>query len=51
MNKMEKINFVTGLAVGIALTSIVNFSTSNKKVDNAESTTSPCVETTSSPYA
>ena len=51
MSKMEKINFVAGLAVGIVLTSIVNCSTGNKKVDNAESTTSPCVETTASPYA
>ena len=51
MSKMEKINFVAGLAVGIVLTSIVNCSTGNKKVDNAESTTSPCVETTVSPYA
>ena len=50
MSKMEKINFVAGLAVGIVLTSIVNCSTGNKKVDNAESTTSPCVETTASPY-
>ena len=51
MSKMGKINFVAGLAVGIVLTSIVNCSTGNKKVDNAESTTSPCVETTASPYA
>ena len=51
MTKMGKINFVAGLVVGIALTSIVNCSTGNKKVDNAESTTSPCVETTVSPYA
>ena len=48
---MEKINFVAGLVAGIVLTSIVNCSTGNKKVDNAESTTSPCVETTASPYA
>ena len=51
MTKMEKINFVAGLVAGIVLTSIVNCSTGNKKVDNAESTTSPCVETTASPYA
>ena len=51
MSKMEKINFVAGLVAGIVLTSIVNCSTGNKKVDNAESTTSPCVETTASPYA
>ena len=51
MSKMEKINFVAGLVAGIVLTSIVNCSTGNKKVDNAESTTSPCVETTVSPYA
>ena len=51
MTKMEKINFVAGLAVGIVLTSIVSCSTGNKKVDNAESTTSPCVETTASPYS
>ena len=51
MTKMEKINFVAGLAVGIVLISIVNCSTGNKKVDNAESNTSPCVETTASPYA
>ena len=50
MSKMEKINFVAGLVAGIVLTSIVNCSTGNKKVDNAESTTSPCVETTASPY-
>ena len=50
MSKMEKINFVAGLAVGIVLTSIVNCSNGNKKVDNAEATTSPCVETTASPY-
>ena len=51
MTKMEKINFVAGLVAGIVLTSIVNCSTGNKKVDNAESTTtSPCVETTASPY-
>ena len=50
MSKMEKINFVAGLAVGIVLTSIVNCSNGNKKVDNAESTTSPCVETTASQY-
>ena len=51
MSKMEKINFVAGLAVGIVLTSIVNCSTGNKKVDNAEATISPCVETTVSPYS
>ena len=51
MTKMEKINFVAGLVAGIVLTSIVNCSTGNKKVDNAESTTSPCVETTVSPYS
>ena len=51
MSKMEKINFVAGLVAGIVLTSIVNCSNGNKKVDNAESTTSPCVETTASPYA
>ena len=51
MSKMEKINFVAGLVAGIVLTSIVNCSTGNKKVDNAESTTSPCVETTTSSYA
>ena len=51
MSKMEKINFVAGLVAGIVLTSIVNCSTGNKKVDNAESTTSPCVETTVSPYS
>ena len=51
MSKMEKINFVAGLVAGIVLTSIVNCSTGNKKVDNAESTTSPCVETTASPYS
>ena len=51
MSKMGKINFVAGLAVGIVLTSIVNCSTGNKKVDNAEATTSPCVETTASPYS
>ena len=51
MTKMEKINFVAGLAVGIVLTSIVNCSNGNKKVDNAETTTSPCVETTVSPYS
>ena len=50
MTKMEKINFVAGLAVGIVLTSIVNCSNGNKKVDNAEATTGPCVETTASPY-
>ena len=50
MSKMEKINFVAGLVAGIVLTSIVNCSTGNKKVDNAEATTSPCVETTASPY-
>ena len=50
MTKMEKINFVAGLVAGIVLTSIVNCSTGNKKVDNAEATTSPCVETTASPY-
>ena len=50
MSKMEKINFVAGLVAGIVLTSIVNCSTGNKKVDNAEATTSPCVETTVSPY-
>ena len=50
MSKMEKINFVAGLVAGIVLTSIVNCSTGNKKVGNAESTTSPCVETTASPY-
>ena len=51
MSKMEKINFVAGLVAGIVLTSIVNCSTGNKKVDNAEATTSPCVETTASPYS
>ena len=51
MSKMEKINFVAGLAVGIVLISIVNCSNGNKKVDNAETTTSPCVETTASSYA
>ena len=51
MTKIERINFVAGLVAGIVLTSIVNCSTGNKKVDNAESTTSPCVETTASPYA
>ena len=51
MSKMEKINFVAGLVAGIVLTSIVNCSNGNKKVDNAEATTSPCVETTASPYA
>ena len=51
MTKMERINFVAGLAVGIVLTIIVNCSTGNIKVDNAESTTSPCVETTANPYA
>ena len=50
MSKMGKINFVAGLVAGIVLTSIVNCSTGNKKVDNAESTTSPYVETTASPY-
>ena len=50
MTKMEKINFVAGLVAGIVLTSFVNCSTGNKKVDNAETTTSPCVETTASPY-
>ena len=50
MSKDGKFNFVDGLALGIVLTSIVNCSTGNKKVDNAESTTSPCVETTASPY-
>ena len=50
MSKMEKINFVAGLVAGIVLTSIVNCSTGNKKVDNAETTDSPCVETTASPY-
>ena len=50
MSKMEIINFVAGLVAGIVLTSIVNCSTGNKKVDNAETTTSPCVETTDSPY-
>ena len=51
MSKMEKINFVAGLVVGIVLTSIVNCSNGNKKADNAETTASPCVETTASPYA
>ena len=51
MSKMEKINFVAGLAVGIVLTSIVSCSNGNKKVDNAETTASPCIETTVSPYA
>ena len=46
MSKMGKINFVAGLAVGIVLISIVNCSNGN----NAETTTSPCVETTASPY-
>ena len=50
MSKMGKINFVAGLVAGIVLTSIVNCSTGNKKVDNAEATASPCVETTASPY-
>ena len=50
MSKMEKINFVAGLVVGIVLIIIVNCSNGNKKVDNAEATTSPCVETTASPY-
>ena len=51
MTKMEKINFVAGLAVGIVLTSIVSCSNGNKKADNAETTTSTCVETTVSPYS
>ena len=50
MSKMEKINFVAGLVAGIVLTSIVNCSTGNKKVDNAESTTSPYADITASPY-
>ena len=49
MSKDGKFNFVDGLALGIVLTSIVNCSNGNKKVDNAESTTSPYVETTASP--
>ena len=49
MTKMEKINFVAGLVAGIVFTIIVNCSNGNKKVDNAETTTSPCVETTTSP--
>ena len=51
MTKMERINFVAGLVAGIVLTSIVNCSNGNKKVDNAEVTASTCVETTASPYA
>ena len=50
MSKMGKINFVAGLAVGIVLTSIVNCSTGNKKVDNAETTASPYADITASPY-
>ena len=51
MTKIKKFNFVDGLVVGIILTSIVYLLYGNKKVDNAEATTSPCVETTASPYA
>ena len=50
MSKDGKFNFVDGLALGIVLTSIVCLTNCGKKVDNAEATTSPCVETTASPY-
>ena len=51
MSKDGKFNFVDGLALGIVLTSIVCLTNCGKKVDNAEATTSPCVETTVSPYS
>ena len=51
MSKDGKFNFVDGLALGIVLTSIVCLTNCGKKVDNAETTTIPCVETTASPYA
>lgn len=52
MTDIEKKYFTVGLVVVvvIALTRIFNCSNGNKKVDNAEATTSPCVETTASPY-
>ena len=52
MSKMEKINFVAGLLVivGIVFTSIVYLTDVNKQVENAEATSSPCVEITASPY-
>ena len=50
MSKDGKFNFVDGLALGIVLTSIVCLTNCGKKVDNAEATTSPCVETTASQY-
>ena len=50
MSKDGKFNFVDGLALGIVLTSIVCLTNCGKKVDNAETTTIPCVETTASPY-
>ena len=50
MTKMEIIDFVTGLALGIVLTIFFNCSNGNKKVDNAEDAASPCVEATDSTY-